>query len=296
MCTWSRVVFFALTVIASCGQAWAQGTLPEVTVEARRKAIEHQAYEFVRKATQNPRFRDESLPRWNVPLCFAVGGLPTDEGLYALGRLRDVARAAGARVVEGRCKYNFIVVFAAAPDQLLKKAFHSQPKAFDRCQGMPELENFLSPRKPRPVRVWHNARPANRDGMPIGSHTDCGSIGVDKGDFPISVQYEPSRIQRYDVMAFSLALVIVDTAYPKALTLRQLVDYAALVGLADIDPDAALGDAPSVLRLADPEAGEQPTGLTQWDEAFLSALYHSDQATVTQRSQMAVKMSQAVVP
>src|SRR5690242_11043412 len=64
-------------------------TLPQVTVEARRKAIEHQAYDFVRQVSQNPLFRDESLPRWNAPLCFAVAGLPANQGLYALGRLAD---------------------------------------------------------------------------------------------------------------------------------------------------------------------------------------------------------------
>src|SRR3954454_12962378 len=44
----------------------------QVTVQARRQLIEHQASEFVRQATRDPRFRDESLPRWNAPICFAV--------------------------------------------------------------------------------------------------------------------------------------------------------------------------------------------------------------------------------
>jgi len=273
-----------------------QNALPQVTVEARRKAIEKQAYDFVRKATQNPRFRDESLPRWNVPLCFAVGGLPSNEGLYAIGRLRDIARGAGARVAQGRCKYNFIVVFAAEPDQLLKKAFRRQPRALDRCQGMQEIENFVSPSKPQPIRVWHNTRLFSHDGTPIGSNLDCGSIGVDKGDFPISPQYSPSRLERYDVFAFSLAVVIVDTAYRNPLKLGQLVDYAAMVGLADIAPESDLGETPSILRIFGQPADQQASGLTRWDEAFLSALYHSDQANVTQRSQIADKMSHDILP
>ena len=271
-------------------------TLPQVTVEAQRKAIEHQAYDFVRKATQNPRFQDESLPRWNAPLCFAVAGLPAKEGLYALGRLAEIARTAGARVANAGCKYNFIVVFAAQPDTLLNKAFRLHPKSFDRCGGLPEIKKFLAPSKPGAVRVWHNSRLFTRDGIPIGSQRDCGGMSFDNNDFPISNQYLPSRIERYDVFAFSLALVIVDTAYPQPVRLGQLVDYAAMVGLADIALDASLGDAPSILRIFDQPPDAQPSGLTHWDEAFLSGLYHSDQATQTQRSQIAVKMSHDILP
>jgi hypothetical protein len=269
---------------------------PEVTIQSHRALVAHQAAEFVHQATRNPRFRDESLPRWNAPVCFAVGGLSTNEGTFALGRLREIARRAGVPVVQGRCKYNFIVVFAPQPDGLLKKAFRRQPRALDRCQGMPEIENFLSPPKPRPVRVWHNVRLFSRDGTPIGSNPDCGSIGIDKGDFPVSLQFSASRIERYDVFAFSLALVVIDTAYPAPLKLRQLVDYAALVGLADISVDANFGDAPTVLRIFEQPTEQRAGGLTPWDEAFLSALYHSDPATVTQRSQIAVKMTHDIVP
>jgi len=271
-------------------------TLPQVTIEGQRKKIEHQAYEFVRKVTHNPRFQDDSVPRWNAPLCFAVAGLPTNQGLFALGRLSEIARAAGASVARPGCKYNFFVVFAATPDELLKKAFHLHPKAFDRCDGLQEIKEFLAPSKPQAVRVWHNVRPFRRDGMPIALPIRCGDGTSDNRDIPISLQYFPSRIERYDVIAFSLALVVVDTAYPKSVKLGQLVDYAAMVGLADIASGADLGDVPSILRIFDQSPDQQPSGLTQWDEAFLSALYRSDQASQTQRSQIAVKMSHGILP
>ena len=271
-------------------------TLPQVTIESQRKQIEHQAYEFVSKLTKNPQFRDESLPRWNVPLCFAVAGLPADQGLFALGRLSDIARAAGAKVAHAGCKYNFFVVFAAQPDLMLQKAFRRHPKSFDTCDGVPVIKEFLKPSKPRVVRVWHNVRAFQRDGIPIGSSGLCGGVVVDKKDLPISLQYSPSRIERYDIIAFSLALVIVDTAYPKPVKLGQLVDYAAMVGLADIALDPDVGDVPSVLRLFDQPPDQQPAGLTPWDEAFLSGLYHSDQAVRTQTSQIAVKMTGRILP
>jgi hypothetical protein len=289
----------ALAVALPCGLAMAappptsndQSTPAEVTIEARRKAIEHQAYDFVREATRNPRFQNESLPRWNAPVCFAVAGLPTEQGLFALGRLSEIARAAGVRVAPRGCKYNFYVVFAPQPDNLLKKAFRTASRALDRCEGLPAIREFLSPTKPRAVRVWHNVRPFTRDGMPIDVSGRCMGALADQKDFPVSLQYWPSHLERYDVKAFSLALVIVDTAYPKPLKLGQLVDFAALVGLADISVDPNVSDTPSILRVFDQAADEQAPGLTQWDSAFLSSLYQSDQAAVVQRSQMALKIS-----
>lgn len=270
-------------------------TLPQVTVESQRQQIEHQAYEFVRKATKNPQFREESLPRWNAPLCFAVAGLPTEQGLFALGRLADVARAAGAKVAPRGCKYNFYVVFMAHPDTPLQKAFHRNPKAFDKCDGVPAVREFLTPSKPRAVRVWHNVKAFGPDGMPMGASGVCSGVVVDRQDFPVNLQYFASRIERYDVIAFTLALVIVDTAYPQPLKLRQLVDYAAMAGLADVASDADLGDTPTVLRLFDEPPDQQPAGLTSWDEAFLGALYQTNQASRTQTSQIAVKMTQTIV-
>jgi hypothetical protein len=125
------------------------------------------------------------------------------------------------------------------------------------------MENFLSPPKPRPVRVWHNVRLFTRDGTPVGLNPDCRSIGVAQGDFPISPQFSASHIERYDVFAFSLALVIIDTACPTPMKLGQLVDYAALVGLADISVDGQFGEVPTVLRIAQCQVGstmERDTG------------------------------------
>jgi hypothetical protein len=70
----------------------------EVVVKGQREALEHRMQGFVRRITQNPRFSDESLPRWRAPVCFAVAGLPTTEGLFVLDRLAHIAGSAGARV------------------------------------------------------------------------------------------------------------------------------------------------------------------------------------------------------
>jgi hypothetical protein len=178
------------------------GTLPQVTVAAKRKAMEHQVYDFVRTLTKNPRFRDESLPRWNAPLCFAVAGLPTDQGLFALGRLREIARTTGMRVMDRGCRYNFFVVFTGEPNQLLKKAVHLHPEAFAQNQALHEIREFVTPSRPRAVRAWHNVETFNRDGTPVDRGAACATTMSLSGIFnqvqtPISCQYSASRIERY---------------------------------------------------------------------------------------------------
>jgi hypothetical protein len=216
--------------------------------------------------------------------------LPTDQGLFALGRLADVARATGLRLARSGCKYNFIVIFSAAPDKLLKQAFHLHPHSFNTDAGFTELKQFIAPAKPRAVRAWHNTRATTRSGVPIQLDGACGSLSVQGVQIPVSCQYDSSRIERFDVYAFSMALVVIDTSYPKEFTLGQLIDYAALAGLTQIPTNLDLGNAPSILRLLDESSGAEPSSLTDWDSAFLRALYHSDQGNIMQRSQIAVQM------
>jgi len=285
------IASIALTVAPLCQSARAdpERKLPQVTVEARRQ-LERRVNEFVRKITNVPFSLQDSLPLWHDPLCFAVAGLPTDQGLFALGRLADIARATGLRVARSGCKYNFIVIFSGEPDKLLKQAFHLHPHAFNTDGGLTQLEQFIAPAKPQAVRAWHNTRATTRSGVPIQLDGACGSVSVQGVQIPVSCQYNSSRIERFDVYAFSLALVVVDTSYPREFELRQLIDYAALAGLTDIPANSDLADAPSILRLLEESPDAEPPGLTDWDSAFLRALYHSDQGNTAQRSEIAVQM------
>ena len=113
-----------------------------------------------------------------------------------------------------------------------------------------------------------------RSGVPIHVDGACGSVSVGSVQVPVRCQYQGSRIERYDVYAFSLALVVIDTNYPKELKLEQLVEYSALAGLTELPTNLHLGDAPTLLQLLNESADAASSGLTPWDSAFLRALYH----------------------
>jgi hypothetical protein len=205
------------------------------------------------------------------------------------------------RVIDAGCRYNFFVVFTGEPNKLLKKALHQHPEAFAQSEGGHEIQEFVTPSRAQAVRAWHNVETFTRGGIPVNREAACvttlvGSTFFTAMQAPISCEYSASRIERSDVPAFTSALVVVDTTYPKQAKLGQLVDYAAMVGLADISPSADIADAPSVLHVFD-EASDAvpPEGLTNWDRAFLKELYDSDQASRTQKFQIVDKMLDDVV-
>ena len=78
----------------------------------------------------------------------------------------------------------------------------------------------------------------------------------------------------YNVYGYSFArvLVIVDGTRLQGVSRGQLADYIAMVGFAEIKPDADLDDTPTILRLFDGGLRATPEGLTEWDQAFLRSL------------------------
>ncbi|HVO47588.1 MAG TPA: hypothetical protein VMT29_14770, partial [Steroidobacteraceae bacterium] len=83
-------------------------------------------------------------------------------------------------------------------------------------------------------------------------------------------------------------MVIVDSRRARGVTFDQLAGYVAMVGLAEIRPNADPGATPTILKLF---AGTAPTeGLSPWDQAYLKALYHTDQADKMQLAEIRTSM------
>jgi hypothetical protein len=141
--------------------SWKAG-LPEVTVEARRQALEQQAHTFVDKLTHSRRFSnpDQPAPRWDQPLCFEVAGLPRKYAEFVAARLSQIATSVGATVREecSRSTANFYVVFTPNPAETLHHLNHDPTLLqFHPETSQPQIERFLNPPKSVVVRVWHNA-------------------------------------------------------------------------------------------------------------------------------------------
>ena len=267
--------------------------LAQVTVEAQRAVLEHQLYEYVTMITHT-QSRDEALHRWHTPVCPAVVGLSKDEGEFILTRLSQIARAAETPLDGERCQANLAVVFTNDPDGVIK-AWRARRSHFGGVHGTPAaFERFSAKRSP--VRVWYNKDFGTPGSGPMA--TDSLELGKSFPNTPTGSNLIGSKMFVKDVLVFSSVAVIVDSRQAVGLEIGALTDYIAMLALSDTDPEVPLGPAPTVLRLFTARAAKQPlpAGLSDWDRAYLKALYGTPLDLITQRSIIAGKMVQDVAP
>ena len=74
------------------------------------------------------------------------------------------------------------------------------------------------------------------------------------------------------------------------------VVYIAIVGLAEVRADADLADAPTILHLFSVPENERPAGLSRWDQAFLKALYRTEQTDRQQLEEIKTAVAAEIAP
>jgi hypothetical protein len=282
--------------IAPFSGAFADGQVPEsvpgLTVEAQRERekLRHDVDAFV--ASAMTKSYEDSLMRWDHPVCPLVAGFSREVGEFILSRLSNIARSVHAPLDKEKCKPNFFLVNARYPSTFLKILWRLRPRLFDTKYGIAPVKRFID--YPRPIRVWYNATDIDADtGVAItGALAESAGIRMGKADYPINVLPSSlgSRITRPVVRNIESAIIIVDPEKIEALNIGQMVDYVALVGLAQINLDNDIGQAPSILQVFSASAISPPLEMTAWDKALLLSLYTTEQKNKMQLSQMETVM------
>lgn len=292
-CASSLVVFLTLLlacVSASTG-AWAgEDPIPQVTVESARDAqrLKHDVDVFVSGAIIKS--WDESLMRWDQPICPLVAGLTRPVAEFMLLRISNLARSVHAPLDGEKCQPNLFVLVAQNPPVFLKLLWRHNPRMFDTRNGIEQAKRFVE--TARPIRVWYNANEMSSDGAAASTFASilAQSAGLGSGqvDYPVFSQPSTlgSRLSHSVVRALSNVIVVIDAAQISKFNVGQLADYVGMVSLAQIDLDKSLGIAPSILKIFNPEETSPPLELTAWDRALLSALYSTSQKSRLQVSEM----------
>jgi hypothetical protein len=253
--------------------------LPEVTAEAARAALERRVDAFVHAITRNPRLSDgDSLVRWNTPICPLVAGLTAEKVKIMSDRLSQISSSAGAPLARAPCQPNFIIVATSEPDRALN-AWHARDSRLFGDATPAQIRQFRESSEARPVRVWYNIDTGRKSGTRNGHFV------------PSNTRAESSVFVANTVFDFFSIFAIIDTHRTEHSTLAQLADYVAMTGLTNVDLDADLGSAPSILQLFTPSGAYQPSGLSSWDAAFLKALYQSNQTSRTRRFEIAERVT-----
>jgi hypothetical protein len=246
-----------------------------VTAPADRKTVEKKVDTYVTGVTIRP--ENWSVARWRAPICPLVAGLAKVQGQAVLLRMAEIARQAGAPLTRRKCTPNLYVVVTSEPEHLLRAWKERNPNLFG--YDLPaRVTRFIQ--TDRPIRVWYNAARLAGDGESLTNGGDTRTARQ-------NLRAKSTRLEWNGLRTFESIVVVVDAKRISGLRVFQLADYAAMVGLTELDLDRGVGDAPSILRLFTAEAGGTPQELTSFDKAFLEALYHTSSQNRLQRSSIA---------
>jgi hypothetical protein len=295
----SAGIAVALAVLSlTGGRSWSDAAPPipppgldQITVESQRERalLEREVSTYVSAITVAP--FQESLARWRNAICPLVAGLPRDHGEFILQRVSQIAGDAGVPLAPDHCRGNFYVVVTANPDALLQ-AWMKRDASMLRDAGGMKLRGFLN--SSAPIRVWYNADLETAEGLPlIGDATSLAPTGRSTAQplagVPNNTHALGFRLSHDEVRELTSVIVLIDSNRAKGISFGQLADYVALIGMAELRPDAKVGDAPTILRLFSASA-TPPAGLTPWDQSFLKALYHTEQTDKMQLSEIKISI------
>lgn len=234
-------------------------------MQARRERLQHRISDFVAAITLPP--SDESLARWGSPICVKVSGMTRSRARYLVRRLSLIARQAHMAVDRPRCEPSFLVFETRHPQAFLQKLWDRNPTVFNEDRGIPPIQRFIE--QDRPVRIWYNVYSSSAAG---------------------------SRLRWETVRVIGSVVVAIDPARIRGVSRRQLADYVAMVGFAQIRDDADPHDAPTILRLFTSRPRARPRRLSRWDRGFLKALYDTDASSVAQVGEINRRMLHDLAP
>ena len=237
-----------------------------ITVEGRRTRDAAEA--FVRSVAAAP--AGARLARWKAPICISVANLRAPYGQMMIDRIADVAGDLGLEVGEPGCTANVLILATEdgpSTAQALVEGWRRRfrPHVDNSNMGLAALDRFRTSKAP--VRWWHIS-------MPFSVDTNALAARVGGDDPPTVSVRNLSRMRsgvRHDLTSVT---VVIDLSKTDDVVLPALIDYTAMVVLAQVDPRAGYAGQSTVLNLfSDPE---DVKGLTDWDRDYLRALYAAE--------------------
>lgn len=252
--------------------------LSGITIQApqERKALRRRVNKFVNAVLV--RHWNETMLRWDVPICPLVAGLPRGYGEFVFRRISQVANDARIRLAGRRCQPNLYIVVSTDPDQLLHKWWDRDKAMYDTQEGIAPVWGFVDSKQP--IRVWYNREVHCKGGARVSSGTAAGvSLGIAGNSPPIFMGIDcfDTLLEYGNIRGIMSAIVVVDWRQVKDVTFRQMADYVALVSLADVRLDPGRAPPESIVSLF--AHSKQPLGLTAWDRALLYSLYNTNESS-----------------
>jgi hypothetical protein len=228
-------------------------------------------------ASAEPANAGNTPVRFTRPVCPAVYGLAQQQAAFVVGRMRQVATAAGVPLANAPCDVNAIVIVTtnkAATIQTLQQKHADYFPAEWSDRQIRALES-----DPYPAAAWQFEGLLTPDGIRIAENSDPSQLDpVAPGalvDATSPTTLPASRMRpsvKRDVMT---SVLVIEAKALGGITTTQFADYAAMRTFAVTDPrQTSLSASDTILKVLDAPMGTSvPMSVTARDVDFLKAYY-----------------------
>jgi hypothetical protein len=223
---------------------------------------------------------ERGYARWQETVCVGVYLLQNDAAQYIIDRISLAVLDVGLEPGEPGCTPDVVIMFSTDAKMLAEYAIENQPALFrpygsaeGMTLGLDALDEFA--RSDRAVRWWHVSLPTDARSGDAAVVVPNGQRMASDPAYPTIAVSGPSRLHGGIRDDLKRVVIVVDATKLTGTTWQQLADYLAVVSLAQIDPDTNPEAFDSILNLFNNPLAY--SGLTDWDRAYLKALYSFDQ-------------------
>jgi hypothetical protein len=243
---------------------------PDIVVSGRATKLDPvEVARQARTVTRDGDFRYEPLARFEGKVCPGVIGLTQAAAEYVVGRVRQVAQDLKLPLAKnGACSANLIIAFTEdgrADLAALQKRRNSLSEALTPGERRELLEY------PGPARVFTITETRMENGSIVPrSH----QLANDVSQLPVGrMEGGQSLIVTGSHREIVSVVVLFDRDKVRPLTLKQVADYSVMRGLARTRDATGEDTLDSILTLFRDGNAASPSGLTDFDRAYLQALY-----------------------
>lgn len=222
--------------------------------------------------------RSLRVARWNRDVCVGVVNMRNQSAQYIADRVSQIGMDIGLEPGEPGCRPNILILAASDGSELAKGMVDFRRRLFDpggtgMVRSRAALARFQD--GDMPIRWWHVS-------VPVDNHTGQIAVRLPGEDAPYTTG-TASRLRTEIRNDISRVIIILDLPKLEGLNMTQLADFAAMVAYSQVDLDADFSGYDTILALdSDPSV----PGITEWDMAYLKALYSAELTSTNKSHQM----------
>ena len=216
------------------------------------------------------------VARWVDPVCITVVGVDERYAYAVRRRMQAIAVAARVPVARDSCTPNVVVSFTGDAGTVVREVAARAPRRLEELSAAARTRLLEGN---APIRWWYSSTMRTRHGSAASTNAaawaavdggEGGGSGL-PGNVPTTYHYNSSIISTQVGRVLVAASVVIDVNRMDRMPLEAVASYAAMVAFAEIR-DSSFATQGSVLSMFG-ASEDAPRGLTDWDMAFLRALY-----------------------